>query len=120
MDLLDYDDFRFWLVAKEPDEEVGKAYSADECPVASYLLETRDEEWFVAPINRGRTAWDAERLSMLGESIRVRPLPYWASAFACRVDREAVDEDHPITAKEALRYMDEVAHLAHVANKASQ
>jgi hypothetical protein len=87
---LDREDFRQWLVSKEPDEVVGVRRSLGDCPAVRYGADC------------GLSYQQVYNLSRTGG------ISGWLNTFMLGVDRnnEWMLPRKPITAKEALTILD--------------
>lgn len=89
-------EFRAWLESKPKREVVGQANDCFHCPIASYLNELTEGERFVKVDPKHYDVHPAP----------TRRLASWAQKFVHRVDAR----HSSITAKRALKIMDEVTN----------
>lgn len=97
------EDFRQWLVAREPDEIVGHTFDPYGCPLRAFLLA------------RGCPSPSVTPTYFRTDGLDRHPLPRWARDFVNVVDpwepiADAADWEprasEPVTAKEALTILD--------------
>ena len=93
----DRDAFRAWLAEAEPDQLVGYAVWAAECPLACFLRSRGAR----AP-QVGTTGYYRDRFH---PNARYHPLPDWARRFIQRTD-DAGEQFLPVLAGEALATLD--------------
>jgi hypothetical protein len=97
--ILDREEFRLWLVAKEPDEVVGVPVNGQGCAIANFVHE-------VIGLERGSICQDMY-VFWSDPFVPARgPSPWWAAKFIDRFD--APHTKGPVTAKQALEMLDEI------------
>lgn len=105
--ILDAEEFRLWLVAKEPDELVGDLCQHSD---SKGNLRHSDNHWQRCPIEQYASEF-GRHMSVSRAYIWVDrqqlDSPEWVSEFTPRIDDLMMDQGQP-TAKQALTILDDV------------